>query len=198
MCHCRCDECRVVREEARSQAPCIICFDEIDAMIPRRTTTPGMEYQNTEVNEFLVQMSSCGEGGVFVIGTTNNIDLIDPAALRSGRLDYHVEIPKPGLEQRKSLLKISLSDRPCGSIDIDLISEMTTGMTAADICLIVNKSAIHAAKANAEITTDFLHAAIKEYKKERCLKQGQMTRMETEETEYQTVIPQISRKKIPS
>ena len=167
-------------------------------MIPRRTTTPGMEYQNTEVNEFLVQMSSCGEGGVFVIGTTNNIDLIDPAALRSGRLDYHVEIPKPGLEQRKSLLKISLSDRPCGSIDIDLISEMTTGMTAADICLIVNKSAIHAAKANAEITTDFLHAAIKEYKKERCLKQGQMTRMETEETEYQTVIPQISRKKIPS
>ena len=40
--------------------------------------------------------------------------------------------------------------------------------------------------------------AIKEYKKERCLKQGQMTRMETEETEYQTVIPQISRKKIAS
>ena len=185
-------------EEARSQAPCIICFDEIDAMIPRRTTTPGMEYQNTEVNEFLVQMSNCGERGVFVIGTTNNIDLIDPAALRSGRLDYHVEIPKPGLEQRKSLLKISLSDRPCGSIDLDLISDMTTGMTAADICLIVNKSAIHAAKADAEITTDFLHAAIKEYKKERCLKQGQMTRMETEETEYQTVIPQISRKKILS
>ena len=37
-------------EEARNEAPCIICFDEIDAMVPRRTSTPGIEYQNTEVN----------------------------------------------------------------------------------------------------------------------------------------------------
>ena len=185
-------------EEARSQAPCIICFDEIDAMIPRRTTTPGMEYQNTEVNEFLVQMSSCGEGGVFVIGTTNNIDLIDPAALRSGRLDYHIEIPAPDRKQRESLLKISLMDRPCGSIDLELLSDMTTGMIASDICLIVNKSAIHAAKADAEITTDFLHAAINEYKKERSIRIEQTNVKVSEDADYQMYIPMISHKKIVS
>lgn len=182
-------------EEARSQAPCIICFDEIDAMIPRRTTTPGMEYQNTEVNEFLVQMSSCGEGGVFVIGTTNNIDLIDPAAFRSGRLDYHVEIPMPGREQRESLLQISLSDRPCGSIDLEQLSFNTEGMTASDICLVVNKAAIHAAKADETITTDLLLGAIKDYKKERY---EQLDQNEHEDTEYQPIISQINVKKLIS
>lgn len=63
-------------EEAQRMAPCIICFDEIDAMVPRRTSTPGMEYVNTEVNEFLAQMNNCGEKGIFIIGTTNNKDLV--------------------------------------------------------------------------------------------------------------------------
>ena len=97
-------------EEAQREAPCIICFDEIDAMVPRRTSTPGLEYQNTEVNEFLAQMNNCGEKGIFIIGTTNNKDLIDPAALRTGRLDYHVEIPKPDRIQRVELFRYRGND----------------------------------------------------------------------------------------
>ena len=150
-------------EEAQREAPCIICFDEIDAMVPRRTSTPGLEYQNTEVNEFLAQMNNCGEKGIFIIGTTNNRDLIDPAALRTGRLDYHVEIPKPDRIQRAELFRVCLQNRPMGSdIDFESLAMSTDGFTASDIAFVVNKAALAAAKADLLISTDIISRCISE------------------------------------
>lgn len=148
-------------EEARNEAPCIICFDEIDAMVPRRTSTPGIEYQNTEVNEFLVQMNNCGEKGIFVIGTTNNRDLVDPAALRTGRLDYHVEIPLPGREQREQLFRVSLKGRPVEeNVDCGALAEVTDGITASDIAFVVNKAALAAARSDVKISSKILTEAL--------------------------------------
>ena len=150
-------------EEAQREAPCIICFDEIDAMVPRRTSTPGLEYQNTEVNEFLAQMNNCGEKGIFIIGTTNNKDLIDPAALRTGRLDYHVEIPKPDRIQRVELFRVCLQNRPMESyIDFESLAMSTDGFTASDIAFVVNKAALAAAKADLLISTDIVSRCISE------------------------------------
>ena len=150
-------------EEAQREAPCIICFDEIDAMVPRRTSTPGLEYQNTEVNEFLAQMNNCGEKGIFIIGTTNNKDLIDPAALRTGRLDYHVEIPKPDRIQRVELFRVCLQNRPMESdIDFESLAMSTDGFTASDIAFVVNKAALAAAKADLLISTDIISRCISE------------------------------------
>ena len=150
-------------EEAQREAPCIICFDEIDAMVPRRTSTPGLEYQNTEVNEFLAQMNNCGEKGIFIIGTTNNKDLIDPAALRTGRLDYHVEIPKPDRIQRAELFRVCLQNRPMESdIDFESLAMSTDGFTASDIAFVVNKAALAAAKADLLISTDIVSRCISE------------------------------------
>ena len=150
-------------EEAQREAPCIICFDEIDAMVPRRTSTPGLEYQNTEVNEFLAQMNNCGEKGIFIIGTTNNKDLIDPAALRTGRLDYHVEIPKPDRIQRVELFRVCLCDRPMDAdIDLESLAMLTHGFTASDVAFVVNKAALTAAKGNLLISTDILSRCILE------------------------------------
>lgn len=143
-------------EEATRKAPCIICFDEIDAMVPRRSSTPGIEYQNTEVNEFLVRMNNCGEKGIFVIGTTNAKELIDPAALRAGRLDYHVEIPLPCREQRVRLFETSMKGRPSLTIDWNRLAEASEGLTAADIAFIVNRSALASAKKGIEISTEIL------------------------------------------
>ena len=149
--------------EAQREAPCIICFDEIDAMIPRRTSTPGLEYQNTEVNEFLAQMNNCGEKGIFIIGTTNNKDLIDPAALRTGRLDYHVEIPKPDRIQRVELFRVCLQNRPMESdVDFESLAMSTDGFTASDIAFAVNKAALAAAKADLLISTDIVSRCILE------------------------------------
>ena len=149
--------------EAQREAPCIICFDEIDAIVPRRTSTPGLEYQNTEVNEFLAQMNNCGEKGIFIIGTTNNKDLIDPAALRTGRLDYHVEIPKPDRIQRVELFRVCLQNRPMESyIDFESLAMSTDGFTASDIAFVVNKAALAAAKADLLISTDIVSRCISE------------------------------------
>lgn len=157
-------------EEARNGAPCIICFDEIDAMVPRRTSTPGIEYQNTEVNEFLVQMNNCGEKGIFVIGTTNNRDLVDPAALRTGRLDYHVEIPFPGRVQREQLFRVCLKGRPVEEdIDCGALAEVTDGLTASDIAFVVNKAALAAAKADAKISSGILAKALSQGRSERAV-----------------------------
>ena len=150
-------------EEAQREAPCIICFDEIDAIVPRRTSTPGLEYQNTEVNEFLAQMNNCGEKGIFIIGTTNNKDLIDPAVLRTGRLDYHVEIPKPDRIQRVELFRVCLQNRPMESdIDFESLAMSTDGFTASDIAFVVNKAALAAAKADLLISTDIVSRCISE------------------------------------
>ena len=155
-------------EEAQREAPCIICFDEIDAMVPRRTSTPGLEYQNTEVNEFLAQMNNCGEKGIFIIGTTNNKDLIDPAALRTGRLDYHVEIPKPDRIQRVELFRVCLQNRPMESdIDFESLAMSTDGFTASDIAFVVNKAALAAAKADLLISMDIVSRCISDFQKGR-------------------------------
>lgn len=155
-------------EEAASEAPCIICFDEIDSMIPRRTSTPGLEYQNTEVNEFLVQMSSCGEKGIFVIGTTNNMELIDPAALRTGRLDYHVEIPRPDAQQRERLFRKSMDGRPaCVNIDYEALARMSSGLTASDISFVVNGAALAAARADKPVSFENLSQSLSRWHSSR-------------------------------
>ena len=149
-------------EEARRMAPCIICFDEIDAMVPRRTSTPGAEYQNTEVNEFLVQMNNCGDKGIFIIGTTNNRDLIDPAALRTGRLDYQVEIPFPDKLQREQLFRVCLYDRPVeADIDLGMMAETSGGLTASDIAFVVNRAALAAARKDTPISESLLMSSIR-------------------------------------
>ena len=149
-------------EEARRMAPCIICFDEIDAMVPRRTSTPGAEYQNTEVNEFLVQMNNCGDKGIFIIGTTNNRDLIDPAALRTGRLDYQVEIPFPDKLQREQLFRVCLYDRPVeADIDLGIMAETSGGLTASDIAFVVNRAALAAARKDTPISESLLMSSIR-------------------------------------
>lgn len=72
--------------EAAKKAPTILCLDELDGMVPDRTRTTN-EGQAGEVNEFLGQLNNCADRGIFVIGTSNRPDKIDPAVLRTGRMD---------------------------------------------------------------------------------------------------------------
>jgi AAA family ATPase, CDC48 subfamily len=98
--------------KARQSAPCIIFFDEIDAMFPKR----GAVADNTHVTEsvlsqFLTELDGVEElKEVFVIGATNRPDLLDPALLRPGRLEKHLYIPPPDEAGRKSILTTYLKD----------------------------------------------------------------------------------------
>lgn len=148
-------------QEAETNAPTVLCFDEFDAFVPVRGAA-GAEYVAEEVNEFLSQLNNCSQRGIFVIGTTNRKDMIDPAVLRKGRLDLHFYIPEPDFETRKLMFIKHLNNRPLlDDINYDTLAEMTDNYASSDIAYIVNEAALAAALAGVLISQRHLEGAIK-------------------------------------
>ena len=147
-------------KEAEKNAPTVLCFDEFDAFVPVRGAR-GSEYAAEEVNEFLSQLNNCSQRGIFVIGTTNRKDMIDPAVLRKGRLDLHFYIPEPDFETRKLMFHKNLNNRPLSDdIDYDVLAEKTDNYASSDIAYIVNEAALAAALARELIGQRHLEGAI--------------------------------------
>lgn len=142
-------------DEARAKAPTVLCFDEFDALVPSRKDSLHSG-QSGEVNEFLTQLNNCGKKGVFVIATSNRPDMIDPAVLRTGRIDRLIYVPVPDLAARKALFEIDLKDRPTEDVDCAALAERTVNFVASDIAYAVNDAAITAAFANVPITQKIL------------------------------------------
>lgn len=148
-------------KEAQAKAPTVICFDEFDAFVPTRGSR-GAESKSEEINEFLSQLNNCSQRGIFVIGTTNRIDIIDPAVLRKGRFDIHCEIPAPDAGTRRLMFLHHLKDRPLSDdIDADKLAALTDGYAASDIAFIVNEAAMVAALADELIAQRHLEDAVR-------------------------------------
>lgn len=147
-------------KKAEESKPTIICFDEFDAFVPNRSNR-GAEHQAGEVNEFLSQLNNCAQRGIFVIATSNRPDMIDPAVLRTGRIDKLVYVPMPDKDARKEMFKLHLKDRPCSEIDAERLAELTDGYIASDIAYIVNDAAMGAAFSDKPITQELLETTIK-------------------------------------
>lgn len=149
-------------KQAEENAPTVLCFDEFDAFVPNRSA-PGSSYVSAEVNEFLTQLNNCSKRGIFVVATTNRPDMIDPAVLRTGRLDKHVYVPLPDHDARREMFAIHLKGRPFdeAQIDLDALADMTDGYIASDIAFIVNDAAMTAAFTHAKITQELLDRTIK-------------------------------------
>ena len=152
-------------DEARNNAPTILFFDEIDAMITDRTKHTNVS-ESGEVTEFLSQMNNCGKDGVLVIGATNKPNAIDGAALRSGRLEFKYYVPQPDLETRTAIFEINLSNRKCElGIDCKHLAELTENYISADIKMIVDNAARLTFRRNLEqITQAILEEVIKDSK----------------------------------
>lgn len=148
-------------KQAEQQAPIVICFDEFDALVPDRSI-PANQYAATEVNEFLSQLNNCSKRGIFVVGTTNRPDKIDPAVLRTGRIDKQVYVPLPDKEARKEIFLIHLKGRPYDEqlIDAEKLSELSDGFIASDIAYVVNDAAMIAAFTDQPITQELLEETI--------------------------------------
>ena len=148
-------------KQAEKTAPTILCFDEFDSFVPSRSSSAA-EHRSEEVNEFLGQLNNCSQRGIFVIGTTNRIDLIDPAVLRKGRMDLHVEIPAPDARTRSLIFDIHLRNRPLAEdVNTGELAELTENYAAADIAFIVNEAAMMAALADVDISQSHLINSIK-------------------------------------
>ena len=145
---------------AQKAQPSILCFDEFDAVVPERTDM--MQQTSGEVNEFLSQMNNCGHRGIFVIATSNRPDKIDPAILRTGRIDKLVYIPMPDEEARFEMFKLHLKDRPTTEIDLQKLAKETEGYIASDIAYIVNDAAMNAGLQNIPINESLIEASLKQ------------------------------------
>ena len=149
-------------KQAEQKAPIVLCFDEFDALVPDRSN-PGAQYSAGEVNEFLSQLNNCSQKGIFVVGTSNRPDKIDPAVLRTGRIDKQVYVPLPDKDARKEMFMIHLQGRPYdkNSIDTDKLSELSEGFIASDIAYVVNDAAMIAAYTDQNITEELLETTLK-------------------------------------
>ena len=158
---------RSLFKKARSKAPCIIFIDEIDAAGRKRNAGGGgseMEQDQT-LNQLLVEMDGfTASDGVVVLGATNRVDVLDPALTRPGRFDRHVNVPRPDVKGRLSILKVHVKDRRLAS-DVNLmdIAKSTPGLVGADLASIVNEAAILAVRGGHDVITvqDFQEAVEK-------------------------------------
>ncbi|MBR2105344.1 MAG: ATP-binding protein, partial [Bacteroidales bacterium] len=151
-------------DEARSKAPTVLCFDEFEAMASRRTDHHNANMSG-EVNELLSQLNNCGKDRVFVIATTNQPDLIDPAILRVGRMDHIIYVPMPDDAARMGLFKIHLENRPCANnIDYRRLSLLTKNYIASEIAYVCNKAALEASRTNSDISEELLVSIVRQTK----------------------------------
>ena len=148
-------------KKAEQNAPTVLCFDEFDALVPNRSQIENTSMSG-EVNEFLSQLNNCSHRGIFVIATSNRPDRIDPAVLRTGRIDKQVYVPLPDFNARKEMFKLHMKGRPYNEneIDFDKLSTETDGYIASDIAYIVNDSAMVAAFTRKDITQELLEQSI--------------------------------------
>ncbi len=98
---------RQVFARARQAAPAIIVFDELDSFATARGTYQGSGVEHSMVNQLLTEMDGFRKDElVFVVGTTNFVESLDPALLRPGRFEFHLHVPYPNAEDRRAILGI--------------------------------------------------------------------------------------------
>lgn len=140
---------REVFRKARQTAPCIVFFDEIDAMIPTRAGGSSDSHVSERVlSQFLAELDGVEElKGVLVLGATNRLDMLDPAVLRPGRFDEIFEIPVPDEEGRKEIFKVHLRHKPHdAAIDLHRLAAATEGLCGSEIASICAKAALQAVR----------------------------------------------------
>ena len=149
---------RELFELAEKNKPCIIFIDEIDALARKRGND--MVNSNSEKDQTLNQLLVCMDGfkelsGVFVIGATNRIDMLDEAVLRPGRMDKHIYIGNPDKQTRSEIIKIHTKGKPIDTKQItqDYLVELTSGFSGAQIENLFNEAMLKSLRENREIMT---------------------------------------------
>ena len=138
---------REVFHKARQAAPCIIFFDEIDALFPVR----GQGAQDSGVtqrvlSQFLAELDGIEElKGVFILGATNRKDILDPAMLRPGRFDELVEVPLPDETSREAIFAVHMHNKPMhADISLATLAASSQGLSGAEIASVCNHAALMA------------------------------------------------------
>ncbi|GJO07407.1 ATPase AAA [Mycobacterium marinum] len=133
---------RAVFDNARRNAPCVLFFDEVDALGHRRSALSGSAGLRTVVNSILEELDSAASSndGVYVLGATNAPWDVDPALRRPGRFDRMIFVGLPDAEARAGIVRVHLRDRPVVGIDPRAIANRTEGFSGADLAHICDSA----------------------------------------------------------
>ena len=148
---------REVFHKARQAAPCIIFFDEIDALASTRST--GREDSGVSgrvLSQLLTELDGIEElKGVLVLAATNRYDLLDTALLRPGRFDIHLQLPLPDQKAREKIFQVHLRDRPLdGEVTAQWLAEQTQGFSGAEIEAACHRAMMAAISERIKLTPD--------------------------------------------
>ena len=158
---------RTLFASARAKAPCIVFIDEIDAIGRKRGGKfqgSNNEEENT-LNQLLSEMDGFKTGAsVIVLGATNRLDILDPALLRPGRFDRHIEVTLPDIKGRAKIFTVHLAGIKIESNATDLakhLAALTHGFSGAEIANVCNEAALIAARyASNNVTMAHFKAAM--------------------------------------
>ncbi|XP_065919225.1 nuclear valosin-containing protein-like [Dysidea avara] len=167
---------RQVFQKARDSAPCVIFFDELDSLCPRRSESREGHSSARVVNQLLTEMDGMeSRKQVFVMAATNRPDILDEAVLRPGRLDKTLYIGLPTAEERAVILKTITKRKPSLAPDVDLDAiakdQLCEGFSGADLSAVVKEAAITALKESLpavsllhqkDSKTPFVHTVVKQ------------------------------------
>ncbi len=131
---------REVFRRARQAAPCVIFFDEVDALAPTRGMGGDSMVTERVVSQLLTELDGIQSlNGVVVLAATNRIDMVDPALVRPGRFDKTIAIPLPNKEARAQILSLNLEGKQRDKdVVVDRLVEITEGFSGADVAALVN------------------------------------------------------------
>ncbi|MBI3964547.1 MAG: CDC48 family AAA ATPase [Chloroflexi bacterium] len=135
---------RDVFHRARLATPCIIFFDEIDALAPRRggESHDSSNVGDRVVSQLLAEMDGIEElRGVVVLAATNRPDMVDPALLTAGRFESIIELPPPDKAARQAIFTVHTAGKPLArSVNLETLSDLTDGFTGADLAALCRRA----------------------------------------------------------
>jgi transitional endoplasmic reticulum ATPase len=142
---------QAVRElfaKARQSAPCVVFMDEIDSLAPVRGSFQGDSgVSDRVVGQLLTELDGLhGCANVLLVAATNRPDALDPALLRSGRLDLQLKVDLPDEASRLAILQVHNGDRPLTEVDLLYWAAQTEGWNGADLALLSNQAALQAVR----------------------------------------------------
>ena len=156
---------REIFRKARSSAPCIIIFDEMDSLVKFKTADEGRQ-NDTMLTQILTEMEENGTAKIGVVGITSRPDLVDNSMLRPGRLDIVLYIEAPDEKSRLEIIRILTKQMPLASdVDLNEIAVATQNYTGADIESLCREAAVNAMQNNhAKISSNDFAEGLKRVK----------------------------------